>query len=122
MKTSYSRIDLYLASAVLFGWIAFSWITFLINETGTEDGQLLALMAMPYLTVSCLAILAACSRQQFFLLSTAIATFFLSVFFALNTDYWWFWTGGNAVVSFLGLSLSVFLYTRGKHGSEISGS
>lgn len=122
MKSSKSKFDLYLANAVLFGWIAFSWITFLTNETNASDGQLLTLMAMPYLTISCLTILAALTRQQFFLLATATATFFLSAFFALNTDYWWFWTGGNTVVSFLGLMLSAYSFRKSKNESVLKGS
>ena len=122
VKSSKSKLDLYFVSAVLFGWIAFSWITFLTNETGTSDRQFLTLMAVPYLTVSCLAILAALTRQQFFLFATATATFFLSAFFALNTDYWWFWTGGNAVVSFLGLMLSAYSFRKSKNESVLKGS
>ena len=44
--------------APLNGWIAFTWITFLANETNTEGGAQLILMAEPYLTVSCIAVLA----------------------------------------------------------------
>ncbi len=74
--------------APLNGWIAFTWITFLANETSTEDEAQLILIAVPYLTASCIAVLASPARLAFFVLVTNSAGCFLAAFFMVSTGYW----------------------------------
>ena len=69
-------------------WLVFSvhhtqWLGYLhmdylsANGTSTEDGAQLILMAVPYLTVFCIAVLASLTRQAFFLLVTNSSGCFL---------------------------------------------
>ncbi len=53
MEGSEAKFNWYFLCTTLNGWIAFTWITFLANETSTVDEAQLILMAVPYLTVSC---------------------------------------------------------------------
>ena len=47
MKGSEAKFDCYFLCTTLNGWIAFIWITFLANETSTEDEAQLILIAVP---------------------------------------------------------------------------
>lgn len=99
MRWSEPKFNWYLLCATLNGWIAFTWITFLANETNTEGEAQLILMADPYLTVSCIAVLASLVRQAFSLLVTSSAGFFLAAFFMVSTHYRWALTSINAALS-----------------------
>ena len=85
MKGSEAKFEWYFLCTTLNGWIAFTWITFLANETSTEDEAQMILMAVPYLTVSCIAVLASLARQAFFVLVTNSAGCFLATFFMIST-------------------------------------
>ena len=87
MKGSEAKFDCYFLCTTLNGWIAFIWITFLANETSTEDEAQLILMAVPYLTVSCIAVLASLARQAFFVLVENSVGCFLTPSFIFSTDY-----------------------------------
>jgi len=99
MKGSEAKFDWYFLCTTLNGWIAFTWITFLANETSTEDEAQLILMAVPYLTVSCIAVLASLARQAFFMVST---------------DYWWAWTTINTLLSSLCAGVAGLLFYKHK--------
>ena len=98
----------------LNGWIAFTWITFLANETSTEEEAQLILMAVPNLTVSCIAVLATPARQAFFVLVTNSAGCFLAAFFMVSTNYWWAWTIINALLSSLCVDVAGLLFYQHK--------
>ncbi|MFZ8977032.1 MAG: hypothetical protein ACO2Y9_08005, partial [Pseudohongiellaceae bacterium] len=90
------------------------WITFLANETSTEDEAQLILMAVSYLTVSCIAVLASLARQAFFVLVTNSAGCFLAAFFMVSTDYWWAWTIINTLLSSLCVGTAGLLFFKHK--------
>ena len=113
MKGSEAKFDWYFLCTTLNGWIAFTWITFLANETSTEDEAQLILMAVPYLTVSCIAVLASLARQAFFVL-TNNAGCFLAAFFMVSTDYWWAWTTINTLLSSLCAGVAGLLFYKHK--------
>ena len=96
--------------APLNGWIAFTWITFLANETSTEDEAQLILMAVPYLTASCIAVLASPARLAFFVLVTNSAGCFLAAFFMVSTDYWLAWTIIKTLLSSLCVGVAGLLF------------
>ena len=114
MKGSEAKFDWYFLCTTLNGWIAFTWITFVANETSTEDEAQLILMAVPYLTVSCIAVLASLARQAFFVLVTNSAGCFLAAFFMVSTDYWWVWTTINTLLSSLCAGVAGLLFYKHK--------
>ncbi len=112
VKTSKFKVDLYFACTVMFGWAAFTWITFLIRDLRPGESEPTMIIGMPYLTITCIALLAAATRQSFFLLATSSAYFFLSVVFMFATEYWSFWTQSNIAISFVCLALSAYLFAK----------
>ncbi|MFT4863420.1 MAG: hypothetical protein ACI95C_002651 [Pseudohongiellaceae bacterium] len=99
----------------MFGWTAFTWITFLIRDLRPGESESTMIIGIPYLTITCIALLAAATRQSFFLLAASSAYLFLAAFFMFATEYWSFWTQSNVVISFLCLLLSAYLFAKGEN-------
>ena len=79
-KWSDANFDWYFLGTKLNGEIDLARITFLANETNTEEGAQLILMAVHFVGI-CTAVLASLARQTFFLLVASRVGFFLTAFF-----------------------------------------
>ena len=71
-------------------------------------------MAVPYLTVSCIAVLVSLTRQAFLVLATNSAGCFMAAFFMVSTDYWWAWTTINTLLSSLYVGVAGLLFYQHK--------
>ena len=88
-KWSDANFDWYFLCTNLNGWIGLARITFLANETNTEEGAQLIMMAAQFLWVSVLLLWLHWPDKLYFLLVASSVGFFLTAFFMISIDYWW---------------------------------
>jgi len=71
-------------------------------------------MAVSYLRVSCIAVLASLARQAFFVLVTNSVGCFLAASFLVSTDYCWAFTIINTLLSSLCVGVAGLLFYQHK--------
>lgn len=109
MKSSNITFDLYLVCTILFGWILFTWNTFLLESLESDSGSATILISVLYMSVVGAALVASAVRKPRLLLASSVVSFVLLFVFMVRTEYWWFWTQLNAVLCFLCVLFSVFI-------------